>query len=167
MIPKSALNNDEAKKELDKIKEIEKTIDREKLVYRASEYTYDFRNFNTIRTFGEDIYNGKITLEEADEDQSDLVDEINNFTKKTKPRDDEKKQEKKIVKKNLYNFYKARKMVLNGFKSKIFLTKSTGTGISNTDNSKLKILTPKQMLQRLPIALAQVKAGNKFRKFIK
>ena len=25
---------------------------------------------------------------------------------------------------------------------------------------RLKILTPKQMLQRLPIALAQVKAGN-------
>ena len=51
-------------------------------------------------------------------------------------------------------------MVLNGFKSKIFLTKSTGTGILNTDNSKLKILTAKQMLQRFPIALAQVKAGN-------
>ena len=51
-------------------------------------------------------------------------------------------------------------MVINGFKSKIFLTKSTGTGILNTDNSKLKILTSKQMLQRLPIALAQVKAGN-------
>ena len=51
-------------------------------------------------------------------------------------------------------------MVLNGFKSKIFLTKSTETGLFNTDNSKLKILTPKQMLQRLPIALAQVKAGN-------
>ena len=51
-------------------------------------------------------------------------------------------------------------MVLNGFKSKIFLTKSTGTGLFNTDNSKLKILTPKQMLQRLPIALAQVKAGS-------
>ena len=29
-----------------------------------------------------------------------------------------------------------------------------------SDNSNLKILTPKQMLQRLPIALAQVKAGN-------
>ena len=29
-----------------------------------------------------------------------------------------------------------------------------------SDNSSLKILTPKQMLQRLPIALAQVKAGN-------
>ena len=32
------------------------------------------------------------------------------------------------------------------------LKKEEGTG--------LKILTPKQMLQRLPIALAQVKAGN-------
>ena len=51
-------------------------------------------------------------------------------------------------------------MVLNVFESKIFLTKSTGTGILNIDNSKLKILTPKQMLQRLSIALAQVKAGN-------
>ena len=29
-----------------------------------------------------------------------------------------------------------------------------------SDHSKLKILTPLQMLQRLPIALAQVKAGN-------
>ena len=69
-------------------------------------------------------------------------------------------KKKRIVKKNLYNFYKAREMIFNGFKSKIFLIKSTGTGVLNTDNSKLKILTPKQMLQRLPIALAQVKAGN-------
>ena len=29
-----------------------------------------------------------------------------------------------------------------------------------TKGTVLKILTPKQMLQRLPIALAQVKAGN-------
>ena len=28
------------------------------------------------------------------------------------------------------------------------------------DHSNLKILTPKQMFQRLPIALEQVKAGN-------
>ena len=51
-------------------------------------------------------------------------------------------------------------MVLNGFKSKIFLTKSKGSRILNTNYSKLKILTPKQMLKRLPIDLAQVKAGN-------
>ena len=49
-------------------------------------------------------------------------------------------------------------MVLNGFISKIFLTKSPG--LFNTDSFKLKVLTPKQMMQRLPIALAQVKPGN-------
>ena len=38
--------------------------------------------------------------------------------------------------------------------------KSQGSGILDTDNSKLKILTAKQMLQRLQMALAQVKAGN-------
>ena len=53
-----------------------------------------------------------------------------------------------------------RETILDAFKSKIFLTKSKGSGVLNTDKSKLKILTPKQMLQRLPIALAQVKAGN-------
>ena len=51
-------------------------------------------------------------------------------------------------------------MVFNGFKSKIFSIKSKGTGLLNIDRSKRKILTPKQVLQRLPIALAQVKAGN-------
>ena len=40
------------------------------------------------------------------------------------------------------------------------MTKSKGAGILNPDNSKLKVITPKKMLQRLPIALAQVKAGN-------
>ena len=51
------------------------------------------------------------------------------------------------------NLYEGRELVLNTFKSRLFPLKSTkGTG--------LKILTPKQMLQRLPIALAQVKACN-------
>ena len=160
IIPESAFASDEAREDIDKILKIEKNVDREKLVYDAGKYKYDFTKFNTIRTFGEDIYNGKITLEEADEDQSDLTDEINEFTKKTRLKSDKKKRKREIVKENLYNFFEAREMVLNVFESKIFLTKSTGTGILNIDNSKLKILTPKQMLQRLSIALAQVKAGN-------
>ena len=31
---------------------------------------------------------------------------------------------------------------------------------NETKGTRLKILTPKQMFQRLPIALAQIKAGN-------
>ena len=100
MIPKNALNNDEAKKELDKIKEIEKNVDREKFIYETNEYTYSFKNFQTIKTFGRDIYEGKITIKEADEYQRDLLVEIRSFRKNTKPRSQEKKQEKEIVLEN-------------------------------------------------------------------
>ena len=84
MIPKNALNNDEGKKELDQIKEIEKNIDREKLIYKKSEYTYSFKNVQTIKTFGRDgrdIYEGKIAIEEANEYQKDLLVEIMVFRK--------------------------------------------------------------------------------------
>ena len=94
LIPKNVLNNDEAKKELDKIKEIEKNVNREKLIYETNEYTYSFKNLQTIKTFGKDIYEGKITFEEANEYQTDLLTEIMNFRKNTKPSSQEKKQQK-------------------------------------------------------------------------
>ena len=76
MIPKNALNNDEAKNELDKIKEIEKNIDREELIYKTDEYTYSFKNFQTIKTFGWDIHEDEITIKEANEYQANLLTEI-------------------------------------------------------------------------------------------
>ena len=82
------------------------------------------------------------------------------FRKNTKPRSQEKKREKEIALKNLHIFFKGRKKVLNAIESKLFSTKSEDAGILNPNHSKLKVLTPKQMLQRLPMALAQVKAGN-------
>ena len=42
LILKNVLNNDEDKKELDKIKEIEKNVNREKIIYEKNEYTYSF-----------------------------------------------------------------------------------------------------------------------------
>ena len=41
-----------------------------------------------------------------------------------------------------------------------YFQKNDDTCFSDLHRSNLKILTPKQVLQRLPIALAQVKAGN-------
>ena len=60
----------------------------------------------------------------------------------------------------MYNFFEGRGKILDALESKIFLTKSKSVGILNPDHCKLKVLTPKQMLQRLPIALALVKSGN-------
>ena len=78
-----------------------------------------------------------------------------------------KKQEKEAVLKNLYNnFFEGREKILDAFQSKIFSIKFKGSDILNLDHSRLKLLTPKQMLQRLPIALAQVKAGNNSEKLL-
>ena len=95
------------------------------------------------------------------------MNKIGDFSRRTRLQNDNKKREKEINLKNLYDFFDGRKIILNGFESKIFLTRSKGSDILNTNKSKLKTLTLKQMLQRLPIALAEVKAGNNSRKFIK
>ena len=95
MICKSTLNNNEAKIELDKIKEIKKNVDRQKIVYETNEYEYSFKNFQTIRNFGKDIYHGAITIKEADEYQNNLLVEIMNFKKNTKPKSSEKQTRKR------------------------------------------------------------------------
>ena len=58
----------------------------------------------------------------------------------------------------MYSLFEGTERVLNAFHSKVFPIKTKGSCFS--DHSNIKILTPKQMLQKLPIALIQVKAGN-------
>ena len=69
---------EEAKNELNKIKGIEEKVDSEKVVYRTNKYKYDFTNFQTLNTFGREIYSSKITLKEGDDNQSSLLVEIMN-----------------------------------------------------------------------------------------
>ena len=67
----------------------------------------------------------------------------------------------KEQKKSLYNIetlYKVRNEAIK-FYDDYSLIKSEAK-IKATKEKELKILTPKQMLQRLPIALTQVKAGK-------
>ena len=137
-----------------KFKNTKKKVNRNNVIYYSSKEPFDFRMFKTIRSYGDDIYSSKITINEADQYQSDLVEYILNFNNKTRPKnEDDKKRQKKNILNNAKNLYDGRELVINTFKSGLIPLKSTaGTG--------LKILTPKQMLQKLSIALAQVKAGN-------
>ena len=66
--------------------------------------------------------------------------------KKIRPRNPAQRQLKADIVDSVTSLVQGREMVINAFKDGI------GTG--------LKILTPNQMLKKLPIALAQVKAGN-------
>ena len=83
-------------------------------------YTYDFKNFQTTNTFDRDIYNVKITLKEADEDQSSFLVENINFKSKIKPKNPEKKQKKEDVLRNLYTLFEGRERVVNAVIAKYF-----------------------------------------------
>ena len=62
------------------------------MVYYSSKEPFDFRIFKTIRSFGDHIYNSTVTINEADQEQSDLLDYILNLKKKAR-------RENKIIKK--------------------------------------------------------------------
>ena len=147
--------NPEIIAEIKRNEEIEKRVDRDKMVYKSTSRNYDFRGFKTIRTDGNDIKNNVISLKAANLEQANLLAHFHDFVKKTKPQDPEQKKLRSDVLDSVGALVKGRELMYNAFRSGIFhrLEKSQkGEG--------LKILTPNQMLKRLPIALAQVKAGN-------
>ena len=63
---------------------------------------------------------------------------------------------------NINKFDKSREEVINFFRDYIEMLSDANYDAkqNETKGTGFKILTPKQMLQRLPIALAQVKADN-------
>ena len=63
---------------------------------------------------------------------------------------------------NIEKFYKSREEIINFFSDYIEMLSNANYDAkqNETKGTGLKILTPKQMLQTLTIALAQVKAGN-------
>ena len=64
--------------------------------------------------------------------------------------------------KNVKNFYHSRQKNIDLFNTYLKIRSEAiyKSKQNETKGKELKILTPKQMLQRLPIALVQVKAGN-------
>ena len=91
----------------------------------------------------------------ANLEQANLLARFYDFVKKKKPQDPEQKKLKSDVLDSVSALVKRREVMYNAFRCGIFhrLEKSQ-------EGEGLKILTPNQMLKRLPIALAQVKAGN-------
>ena len=73
---------DEIKRNRKEIEEIEKNVDRDKMVYKSTSRIYDFRGFKTIHTYGNDIRNNVISLDAANLEQANLLAHFYNFVKK-------------------------------------------------------------------------------------
>ena len=56
------------------------------MIYCSSKEPFDFHAFKTIRSFDENIYSSEITINEADQEQADLLVYILNFNNKARPK---------------------------------------------------------------------------------
>ena len=65
-------------------------------MHKANKYKYDFQQYETIRSFGKSIYNGKINIDETKMGQSKLLENMVEFNEKSILR------KKKIRKKKKY-----------------------------------------------------------------
>ena len=102
------------------------------------------------------IKNSQIKFSEVKNKQNEFLNKLRNiYAGKKTPK------QKEVIS-NLEKSYSSREEVTNFFSDYIEMLSDANYDARNneTQGKGLKILTLKQMLQRLPIALSQVKAGN-------
>ena len=143
-------------KRLDKIEELSNKIDYNNLKYvTINNHTeYNFSESKDPITFLNEIKKDKISLEEAKFYQQVYLDYLNIIRKRNKNAE----QKKTLASINiLYNARNSAIKFIEDYGSMILEAKKLAR---EQEGIGLKILTPNQMLKILPIALAQVKAGN-------
>ena len=89
------MRTNKIKNEIDEIKKWEEKIRRKDLVYKANKYTYDFQQYEIITYSDDSIYNGKSSIDEAEIDESSLLDVLTGFNDRSRPKGAEGKKVKK------------------------------------------------------------------------
>ena len=140
------------------IKNLDDSVGRDKLIYGYMGNTsdVDFSEYYGAIDLINKIKDGDVSLKQAINNQYELKSKLGDI-KKGNPK--KKSKTSLDVIKNIDNLSNSRQAAIDFFikytervSEAKFRSKQKGTG--------LKILTPNQMLKRLPIALAQIKAGN-------
>ena len=149
-------------KRLDKIDELNNKIDYDNLKYVvvSSGKKIDFDSLENPITFLNDIKKGKISLEEAKNKQKNYRNYLNVMRRGNKNAN----QKKALANINIhFNSRNNAIKFIEDYGSMILEAKKLA---KEQEGTGLKILTPNQMLKRLPIALAQIKAGNNSEKLL-
>ena len=107
------------------IRKWEEKIERKSLKYKTNKCLCDFQQFETIRSFGDSIYAGKINIDEAKIDQRNLLENIVKFNKKSISKTKESKTKKKNTFDSVNVLYEDQELTLNPFRSGIFPINST------------------------------------------
>ena len=141
-----------------KITDLDERVNSDNLIYKYKSNINDvnFNNFDNALDIVNKIRDGKKELTNVKKNQEkfkSLLSEIKKSGKKSK--------EQKNTLDNIEILYRAKNEAIKFYDDYSLMMSEAKTKAKNQTSGKgLKILAPKQMLQRLPIALVQVKAGN-------
>ena len=143
-------------KRLDEIEELNNKIDYDNLKYVvvSTGDEYIFNNLDDPLSLLSNIKKGEISMEKAIEQQHTLFKYLNII------RIGNKNDNQKRTLANINMFYNARDKAIGFIRDYGGMILEAKKQAREQEGTRLKILTPNQMPKRLPIALAQVKAGN-------
>ena len=138
--------------------ELHDSVDYNNLNFKYVGSTEDvsFYEYMDSKQLFNSIKNSQIKFSEAQNKQNEFLNELSNI------KIGRKTIEHQEVINNLEEFYNSREEVINFFRdyNEILSDANYKAKKNETKGTGLKILISKQMLQRLPRARAQVKAGN-------
>ena len=143
-------------KRLDKLEELNNKIyyDNLKYVIERSGDEYSFNKIKDPIALLNDIKKGKISLKEANEKQKDYYNYLNTIRKGNK------RAYQKRTLSTINIFINARDNAIKFIEDYSSMILEAKKLAKEQEGTRRKILTPNQMLKRLPIALAQIKAGS-------
>ena len=140
---------------LDKIEEWDNKTDYNNLKYvvvnNGDEYSFD--ELDDLLVFLNNIKKSKISLEEAKNQQQNYYNYLNIIQ-----RGNENANKKTLANINIH--FNARNSAIKFIEDYGSMMLEAKKLAKEQERTGLKILTPNQMLKRLPIALAEIKAGN-------
>ena len=175
---------------MNKIKVIDDWLETSQLICTKIDgiTKFDFNKFTFPLKFTSKIYRHNLTLQEAEDDQEKLKVLINKLNNNYNPTSKIKIKEKNDTLHSTKIFYTIKNVIINAFKKDVFpyidgfqVKKETDEDTDeeidttimaeleseesaaerrNQQGKGIKILTPNQMLSRLPISLVQLEVGN-------
>ena len=182
--------SEKAKKIIDSIKIIDDWLETTQLICTKTDgrTQHEFNKFTLPLKFTSKIYQHDLTLQKAEDDQQELKILINKLNNDYNPRNKTKIKENDDTLESANKLYSIREDIIDAFSKGIFSyidgfqveketdketneqpdttnmpeleSEESAEERNNQPGKGLKILTPSQMLSRLPIILAQLKAGN-------
>ena len=91
------MRTNEIKNEINDMKKWENKIKRKDLKSETNWYKFDFKQFETIRIFGVSIHNGKISIDESEIEQTNLLEKVVDFKNKSISKSKKIKTKNKII----------------------------------------------------------------------